>query len=138
MRPNAPREADRPIPELLRELGDEITTLVRAEIALARAEVTEKAKPVAASAGMLGGGALFGLGAFGALTACLIAAIAIALPVWAAALIVAAVYGIIAAVMAMTAKKTLKQAAPFVPEQTAQTVKEDIEWAKTRAKSGVK
>lgn len=136
MRPDAPREADRPIPVLLRELGDEITTLVRAEIALARAEIAEKAKPVAASAGMVGSGALFGLGAFGALTACLIAALAIVLPTWAAALIVAVVYGVVAAAMAIGAKKTLQQAAPLVPEQTAQTVKEDVEWAKTRAKSG--
>ncbi len=138
MRPDAPREADRPIGELLRELGDEISTLVRAEIALAKAEIAEKVKPAAASAGMFGGTALFGLGAFGAATAFLIALIALALPVWAAALIVTVVYGVVALVLALTGKKKLQEAAPLVPEQTAQTVKEDIEWAKTRMKSGAR
>ncbi len=138
MRPDAPREADRPIGELLRELGDEISTLVRQEIALAKVEIAEKTKPALASAGMFGGTALLGLGAFGALTTCLIALIALKVDVWIAALIVAVVYGLAAYVLAQTGKKKLHQAAPLVPEQTAQTVKEDIEWAKTRAKSGAR
>ncbi len=138
MRPEAPREADRPIGELLRELGDEISTLVRQEIALAKVEIAEKSRPAVASAGMFGGTALFGLGAFGAFTACLIAAIALAVPVWASALIVTVVYGAVAGILAMTGKKKLQEAAPLVPEQTAQTVREDIEWAKTRAKSGAR
>lgn len=138
MRPDAPREADRPIGELLRELGDEISTLVRAEVALAKVEITEKAKPVVATAGMFGGTALLGLGAFGALTTCFIAALSLVLEVWVAALIVAVVYGIAAYVLVEAGKKKLKEAAPLVPTQTAQTVKEDIEWAKTRAKSGVR
>jgi uncharacterized membrane protein YqjE len=138
MRPDAPREADRPIGDLLRELGDEIATLVRQEIALAKVEIAEKTKPVVASAGMFGGTALLSLGAFGALTAFLIAAIALWIPVWASALIVTVVYGVVAFVLAQTGKKKLHEAAPLVPEQTAQTVKEDIEWAKTRAKSGAR
>ncbi|HTD34521.1 MAG TPA: phage holin family protein [Candidatus Elarobacter sp.] len=123
---------------LLRELGDEIATLVRQEFELAKVEIAEKAKPAAVSVGMFGGTALFALGAFGALTAFLIALIALALPVWAAALIVTVVYGIVAGVLAMTGKKKMQEAAPLVPEQTAQTVKEDIEWAKTRARSGAR
>ncbi|HEX3464359.1 MAG TPA: phage holin family protein [Candidatus Elarobacter sp.] len=138
MQPDAPREADRPIPVLLRELGDEIATLVRQEIELAKVEIAEKAKPAVVSVGMFGGTALFALGAFGALTAFLIALIALATPVWAAALIVTVVYGIVAGVLAMTGKKKMQEAAPLIPEQTAQTVKEDIEWAKTRAKSGAR
>ena len=138
MRPDAPREADRPIGVLLRELGDEISTLVRQEIALAKVEIAEKTKPAVASAGMFGGTALLGLGAFGALTAFLIAAIAVWTPVWASALIVTALYGAAAFVLAQTGKKKLHEAAPLIPEQTAQTVKEDIEWAKTRARSGAR
>jgi len=139
MRPDAPREADRPIGELLRELGDEISSLVRSEIALAKVEITEKTKPALASAGMFGGTAVLGLGAFGAATAFLIAGIAaLGLPVWASALIVAIVYGTGAFVLAQTGKKKLHEAAPLVPEQTAQTVKEDIEWVKTRARSGAR
>ncbi|HTD36008.1 MAG TPA: phage holin family protein [Candidatus Limnocylindrales bacterium] len=138
MQPDAPREADRPIPVLLRELGDEIATLVRQEFELAKVEIAEKAKPAAVSVGMFGGTALFALGAFGALTAFLIVLIALAVPLWASALIVTIVYGIVAGVLAMTGKKKMQEAAPLIPEQTAQTVKEDIEWAKTRAKSGAR
>jgi uncharacterized membrane protein len=138
MRPDAPREADRPIADLLRELGDEIATLVRQEITLAKTEITEKTKPVAASAGMFGGAALLGLGAFGALTAFLIALLSLALQVWAAALIVAIIYGIVAYVLAQSGKKKLHEAAPLAPEQAAQSVKEDIEWVRTRAKSGAR
>jgi hypothetical protein len=138
MRPDAPHEADKPIAVLVRELGEEIGTLVHQELQLARAELAEKSKPAVASVGMFGGGALFGLGAFGAITACVIAALALVIPLWLSALIVAIVYGAVAGVMALTGKKTLERATPLVPEQTAQSVKEDIEWAKTRAKSGVR
>jgi VIT1/CCC1 family predicted Fe2+/Mn2+ transporter len=138
MRPDAPREADKSVPELMRELGDEIATLVRQEIALAKAELAQKSRPAVASAGMFGTGALLGLGAFGAITTALIAALALVMPVWLAALIVAVVYGIVAGVLAMTGKKTLETAGPLVPEQTAESVKEDIAWAATRAKSGMR
>ena len=138
MRPDAPREADRPIGELLRELGDEISTLVRQEIALAKVEISEKTKPAVASAGMFGGTALLGLGAAGALTTFLIVTLALWVPLWASALIVTVAYGAVAFVLAQTGKKKLHEAAPLFPEQTAQTVKEDIEWAKTRAKSGAR
>lgn len=129
---------DRSIPELLRELSNETATLVRQEMALARTELAEKAKPAAASAVSFGGTALFGLGAFGAITACIIAALALFLAARAAALIVAIVYGIVAFVLAEAGKKKLHEAeAPLVPQTTA-TVKEDIAWAKTQLKSGGK
>jgi len=138
MRSDAPAEAAKSVPELLRDLGDEMAQLVRAEIALAKAELLEKSKPAAASAGMFGTGAVLGLGAFGAFTTFLIAVLALAMPVWLSALLVAIVYGAVAGVLAVTAKKKLQEAVPLVPEQTAQTVKEDIEWVKTRAQSGLR
>ncbi len=83
MQPDAPREADKPFPALLRELGDEIGTLVRQEIALAKVELTEKLKPAEAAAGMFSGTLVLALGAFGALTTFLIAGIAaLGLQVW--------------------------------------------------------
>lgn len=138
MRSDAPRDADRPIGVLLRELGDEIATLIRQEIALFKVELGAKSKSLVASAGMFAATALLGLGAFGALTTCFIVLIALALPLWAGALIVAAVYGLVAFALVLAGKRKLQDAAPFVPEQTVQTVKEDIEWAKTRAKSGAR
>jgi uncharacterized membrane protein YqjE len=138
MRSDEPSEANKPFPVLLRELGDEIATLVRQEFALAKVELAEKGRQAAPAAGMLGASALLGLGAFGAITACIIAALALALQVWAAALIVAIIYAIVALVLVQTARKKLRSVTPLVPEQTAQTVKEDIEWAKTRARSGAR
>jgi Putative Actinobacterial Holin-X, holin superfamily III len=62
--------------------------------------------------------------------------LATGMDVWLAALIVAAVYAAVAGVMAITGKKKVQEAAPPVPEQTRDSVKEDMEWAKTRARSG--
>jgi putative superfamily III holin-X len=85
---------------------------------------------------MFGGAGLFGLFAFGALTACLILALATFLEPWIAALIVAAVYGAIAGILALRGRDRVQAAAPPVPEQAVDSTKEDLEWVKTRAKSG--
>src|ERR1044071_1189855 len=92
---------ERPTAELVRELSDQTTTLIRKEIELAKVELDGKRRRYTAGAGMFGGAGLFGLFAFGALTACLILALATALPAWLAALIVAAVNGAIAGVLAL-------------------------------------
>jgi Putative Actinobacterial Holin-X, holin superfamily III len=86
---------------------------------------------------MFGGAGLFGLGAFGALTACIIAALDEAMPLWLAALIPAAVYAAVAAVLALRGRDKVREAGPPVPEQTTESVKEDVQWAKPRAKSGM-
>ncbi len=129
---------DRGIAELLRDLSNDTATLVRQEMELLRAEIAEKAKPVGASAASFGGTALFGLGAFGAATAFLIAALALVIPTWAAALLVALVYGAVAYVLVLNGKKKLAQAEPSHIPQTAQTVKDDISWAKRQVKSKAK
>jgi uncharacterized membrane protein YqjE len=127
---------DRSTAELLKRLSDETTTLVKQEVELAKAELQEKGKRAGVGAGMFGGAGLFGVGAFAALTACVIAALDLAMPLWLAALIVAVVYAAVAGVLALTGKKKVKEATPPVPEQARESVKEDVEWAKTRARSG--
>ena len=127
---------DRPTTELLRELSNQTTTLVRQEIELAKAELTEKGKKAGAGAGMFGGAGIAGLFALAALTTAIIAALDTAMPLWLAALIVAVVYGAIAGVLAMRGKKEIDQATPVAPEQAIDSTKEDVQWAKTRAKSG--
>ena len=127
---------DRPTGELLKELSDHTTTLVKQEMDLAKAELAEKGKQAGMGAGMFGGAGLFGVGAFAALTACVIAALATGMDTWLAALIVAVVYGAVAGVLAITGKKKVQEAVPPVPEQAKDSVKEDMEWAKTRARSG--
>ena len=115
---------DRSVPDLLKQLSTETSTLVKQELDLAKAEMTEKGKQAGKGAGMFGAAGLFGLGAFGALTACLIAALATFVgPTWVAALIVTLVYAAIAGVLAMRGKKEMQQMGAPVPEQTIETVK---------------
>lgn len=122
--------------ELLKELSDQSTTLIKQEVELAKAELQEKGKQAGMGAGMFGGAGLFGLAAFAALTTAVIAVLATAMDVWIAALIVAVVDAAVAGVLAMTGKKKVQEAVPPVPEQAKESVKEDVEWAKTQARSG--
>jgi uncharacterized membrane protein YqjE len=126
---------DKSLGQLLKDLAQEMTTLIREEIELAKAELAQKAKKAGVGAGMFGGAAVLGLGAFGALTACLIAALAIVLPVTVAALIVAVVYAGIAAMLALRGRDKVKEATPPVPTETVESVKEDVEWLKNRRSS---
>jgi uncharacterized membrane protein YqjE len=122
-----PRE--RPIGELVKDLSSQTSTLVRQEIALARAELQEQGKVAGKGAGMLAGAAVAGLLALGALTAGLIALLDKAMATWVAALIVMALWAIVALVLAKAGQTALKRATPPAP-QTVETVKEDIQWAK--------
>ena len=126
---------DRPIGELLKELSNQTTTLVRQELELAKAEMAEKGKQAGLGAGMFGGAGLFGLLALGALTTCLIAALATGVDLWLAALIVALVYAAIAGVLALAGKRKTQEATPPAPEQAIESTKEDIKWAKTQLQS---
>ena len=130
-----PLEArDRGLGELVKDLAGQTSTLVRQEIKLAQAEVTQKGKLAGKGAGMLAGAAVAALLGLGALTALLIVALDGALALWLAALIVTVLWLAIAGVLAMSGKKALQSATPPVP-QTVETVKEDIQWAKTQTGS---
>jgi uncharacterized membrane protein YqjE len=127
---------EQPIGELLKRLAEETSTLVRQELELAKAEVSEKGKKMGVGAGLLGGAGLVGVLALGTLTAAVVLALDTAMASWLAALIVAVVYGAVAGVMALTGRGRVREAAPPLPEETVDTVKEDVKWAKTRARSG--
>jgi uncharacterized membrane protein YqjE len=120
---------------LLKQFSEDATTLIRKEVELAKTELTEKGKQAGKGIGMFGGAGVFGLGAFGALTAFLILVLAEAMDAWLAALIVTAVYGAIAAVLALQGKHKVEEATPPQPEQTIETLKEDVEWAKRQPES---
>jgi MFS family permease len=122
--------------ELVKQLSEQTSRLVHHEMELAKAELSEKGKRAGIGAGMFGGAGTFGLYAFGALTAAIIAALATAVDTWLAALIVAVVYGAIAGVLALMGKKKVQQAVPPVPEDTVESVKEDVQWTKARAQQG--
>jgi uncharacterized membrane protein YqjE len=121
--------------ELLKQFSEDTRTLIRKEFELAKAELTEKGKQARKGIGMFGGAGIFGLGAFAALTAFLILVLAEAMDAWLAALIVTAVYGAIAGVLALQGKHRVEEAAPPQPEQTVETLKEDVEWAKRQPDS---
>ena len=127
---------DRPVAELMKQLSEQTATLVRQELDLAKAELTVKGKRAGVGAGMFGGAGLFGLYALGALTACVILLLSTAMTAWVAALIVTAVYGAVAGVLALVAKNKVQAGTPPVPEQTVDSVKEDVRWTKQRAKEG--
>jgi hypothetical protein len=124
--------------ELLRELAEQSAHLVRAEIKLARSELMEKAKPIAASAAALGAAAILGAGAFGAASACAIIALSLAVPGWAAAAIVTALYVLAALALAVFGGRQMRKAMRSLAPQTAQTIKDDIAWAKTHLPSSMK
>jgi uncharacterized membrane protein YqjE len=136
--PPGPDQGDlreRPLGELLKQLSEQTTRLVRQELELAKAELTQKGKQAGAGAGLFGAAAVLGFLALAALTTCFILALNAVMPAWLAALLVAVVYGVVAAVLAMRGRAKVKQATPPVPEQTIETVKEDVEWAKTQMRS---
>ena len=120
---------DRSIGELVKDLSSQTSTLVRKEIELARAEIQEKGKVAGKGAGLLAGAAVFGLLAMGALTAALIALLDKAMATWVAALIVMALWAIVALALAQAGRTSMQRATPPAP-QTVETVKEDIQWAK--------
>jgi Putative Actinobacterial Holin-X, holin superfamily III len=126
---------DRPVGELVGELAEQTSTLVRKEIALARAEMTEKGRVLGTGAGEIGAGGVLALFAFGALTTGLILLLDKAIAAWLAAVLVAIVYAGAAAVLGLRGKQRIDEATPPIPEQTAETLKEDVAWVKTQAKS---
>jgi MFS family permease len=132
-RPGQASEAS--LAELVKQLSEQTSRLARQEVELAKAELTLKGKRAGIGAGMFGGAAMFGFYAVGALTATAILALATAVAAWLAALIVTAVLGAVAGVLALTGKSKVEQATPPVPEETTDSLKEDVRWAKTRAQS---
>ena len=126
---------ERSIGELFSKLSTETSTLIRQEMALARAEMTEKGKEAGKGAGLFGGAGAVGLLGASAITAGIILLLDLAIAAWLAAIIVGLVYVAVAAVLGLKGRDRIQAATPPVPEQTVDTVKEDVEWAKTRAQS---
>jgi hypothetical protein len=126
---------ERSLGELFGKLSNETSTLIRQEMELARAELTEKGKEAGKGAGLFGGAGAVALLGAGALTAGIILLLDLAIAGWLAAILVGLVYVAVAAVLGLKGRDRIQAATPPVPEQTVDTVKEDVEWAKTRARS---
>jgi Putative Actinobacterial Holin-X, holin superfamily III len=124
------------IGDLLKQLSEQTATLVRQELDLAKAEMQQKGKRAGVGLGLIGGGGVVALAAVGALTATLIMLLSEWMDGWVAGLIVTLVYAAVAAVLAVQGKEKVSEAGAPVPEQTLETVKEDVQWAKSQMKSG--
>jgi uncharacterized membrane protein YqjE len=121
--------------ELLSGLASDMSTLVKKEIELAKVETATKAKRAGKGAGMLAGAGVAGLLLLMCLTTLLIVAIDAVAPLWVGVLVAIVLWAVVAAVLGLMGKKALQEAAPPVPEQTVETVKEDVQWAKNPTRS---
>jgi hypothetical protein len=129
---------ERPIGEVAKNLTSDLSLLLRQEIELAKAEMAQKGRTAAPGLGMFGGAGVVALCAAGALTAFLVLVLSIFLPDWASAMTVGVAMAAVALVLIRQGKERIADAGKPVPEQTIETVKEDVEWAKTRASSARK
>jgi F0F1-type ATP synthase assembly protein I len=121
--------------ELVKDLTREVSQLVRQEMQLAKAEMTEKGKEAGPAAGMLSGAAVLGLATVGGSMAFFILVLDTFMPTWLAALIVTIVYGLAAGILALNGKQRISKVGPAAPERTIESVKEDVQWAKSHATS---
>jgi uncharacterized membrane protein YqjE len=119
--------------ELVQELTQQTSTLLRQELALAQLELKEKGKRAGIGGGLFGGAGVLALYGLGALIACAILALATAVDGWLAALIVAVVLFAGAAVAALIGKGQVQRATPPAPEQAIQSVQDDIQTVKEHA-----
>lgn len=127
--------SDQSLGDLTKRLSEQTSTLVRQELALARAEMEEKGKRFGLGGGLLGAGGLLGLYALGALVAGIVLVlIEVGIDDWLSALIVAAVLAAVAGALALAGRKQVQEATPPAPEQAIETTRQDVEHVKERAR----
>ena len=129
-----PSSAERPTGELVKQLSEQVSVLVREELKLAQLEMTRKGKQAGVGAGMLGGGGVIALYAIGCLIACVILAVSEGLAAWLSALIVGVALLAVAGIAALVGKSRLQKATPPVPQDAVGSVKTDVEVIKERAR----
>jgi uncharacterized membrane protein YqjE len=120
--------------ELVKQLSEQVTVLIRDELKLAQLEMTRKGKQAGVGAGLLGGSGLVALYGVGCLIACVVIAISGVVAAWLAALIVGAALLAAAAVAALIGKGRLQKAVPPVPEEAVGSVRADVEEIKERTR----
>ncbi|WP_328499827.1 phage holin family protein [Streptomyces sp. NBC_00457] len=125
--------AQEPVSDLVQRASRQLSQLVRDEMRLAQAEMTEKGKRFGRGGGLFGGAGLMGVLTLQALVATVIAVLSLALDVWVAALIVTGVLAAVTALMAALGKRQISQASPPRPEQTMESVKADMAEIKEKA-----
>lgn len=119
--------AEQSVGELVQRATEQVSRLVRDELALARAELTEKGKHAGIGIGLFGGGGALAFYGLGALVATAILALDLVLPAWAAALIIAALLFIVAGLLALVGKRQVIRAVPPVPTAAVRSVRADVD-----------
>jgi uncharacterized membrane protein YqjE len=130
---------DRPVTEqstaeLVQRASEQISRLVRDEIALAKAELSEKGKHAGIGIGLFGGGGVLALYGTGTAVATLIIVFDLFLPLWLASLIVTVALFVLAGVMALIGKSQVSKAMPPEPKAAIESVKADVDEVKQAAK----
>jgi uncharacterized membrane protein YqjE len=124
---------ERSFSDVMQDILRTVQEIVRSEVRLAKTEMQEEAGKAKSSAVLLGGGALTAIYAILFLLLTIVYGLALVMPNWAAALIVAAALAVIATIMLTAGRTRFKQIHP-IPERTVETIKENVEWAKQQAK----
>jgi MFS family permease len=124
-----------PVGELVGRLTDQVSTLVRDEMQLARLELRDKAKRAGVGAGLLGAGAAAALLAGGALVAAAILALALVLPGWAAALVIGGAVALVAGLLALAGRLQVKRATPLAPTEAVDGLTRDVKVVKEHGRS---
>jgi uncharacterized membrane protein YqjE len=119
--------------ELVKQLSEQVSRLVREEMRLAQLEMSRKGKQAGLGIGVLGGSGLTALYAVGCLLACAIIALSGVVAAWLAALIVGAALLAVSAAAAVAGKGRLRRATPPLPEQAAESVRTDLQEIRERA-----
>ena len=131
----APADGDKSLGELVQDLSQQTSTLIRQEMRLAQAELTEKGRHAGRGAGMFGGAGLVALYGVGALIAAAILGLATVIEPWIAAAAVGVGLLVIAGILALTGKKEIEEATPPKPERAIASVQQDVDTVKARARS---
>jgi uncharacterized membrane protein YqjE len=122
--------ADQSTAELVQRASEQVSRLVRDEIALAKAELAVKGKHAGIGIGLFGGSGVLALYGVGALIATLIIVFDLFLPLWLAALIITAALFLVAGVLALIGKGQVTKAVPPEPSVAIQSVKADVDEVK--------
>jgi hypothetical protein len=122
--------------DLVNRATAQMSTLVRDELALARAELVAKGKRAGVGGGLFGGAALLGLYGLGLVIALAVAALALVWPVWLALLVVAVVVFAAAGVAALMGRSQVRRAVPPTPEEATAGMAADVETVKNALREG--
>ncbi|BCJ46384.1 hypothetical protein GCM10010168_60230 [Actinoplanes ianthinogenes] len=122
--------------ELVSRLSEQMSTLVRDELTLARIELMEKGKRAGKGAGLLGAAGVIAMYGVGALLVTAGAALALVMPVWVAALIITAALFLTAGVTALAGRQEVRHAVPPTPEAAIASGREDVDAFMTAARTG--